>query len=550
MKILVIMAAMLILASAAFAQVDTLMLVEDNSIEVPDSITNVYVENITDSSKAIFISTGNYIYAYDSQSLELIWTSPVLANPRDLQFADIDNDGFTDISVRDNFNLNLFDIINDQIIWTRLELDSTYKCYAIGDANNDSFQDIMIAIKEPFTGSWDWYNADTVWLEINYGPEFICCDSIMVLMNNRHYWDGRESFYRYQWPYNISTENFFNQGENITRIALFSKISIGGSFSYYWWNEHYGAITFIDAVSLDSLSSKEIGELISERTCSINDQTVLYIIALRLSSRELPDGPSDSHLIAQYSFIDTLITDTVLMYLDEFETNPAWRGIIEYSSSGDTIINELCFGINDTIFIRTFPGQELLNSIPCSEPVYTIVSTYNYTRLFPNTNIICAIYSFPWHDKIGYNFYDKVNGLLSGFLPYTDISSIKISNVNNDNNDEILSINGNILRICHLDYYIDIDEPVTIPYSTYLQPNYPNPFNAITTFKYCLADNQHVTIGIFDLLGRKVATIVDEEKPAGQYQAIWHAKDVPSGVYFYKITAGDYGRTGKMVLLK
>jgi len=131
--------AILVIAITAFAQVDTLSLVEIDSLMAPSTINKMYVENITDSMKAIFLCTDNYIYAYDSQTRDLIWTSPEMAVPNDLQFADINNDGYCDIAVDDSSYIYLFDVINNQTIWTSPELDSTYRCYtyAVGDVNDD-----------------------------------------------------------------------------------------------------------------------------------------------------------------------------------------------------------------------------------------------------------------------------------------------------------------------------------------------------------------------------------------------------------------------------
>jgi len=89
-----------------------------------------------------------------------------------------------------------------------------------------------------------------------------------------------------------------------------------------------------------------------------------------------------------------------------------------------------------------------------------------------------------------------------------------------------------------------------IPAEFALIGGYPNPFNASITIKYALPEQSSVTIDIFDLLGRKIDTIVDESKPAGYHQAQWNADGNSSGVYFYRIKAGDFTETRKMLLLK
>ncbi|UCC78990.1 MAG: T9SS type A sorting domain-containing protein [Candidatus Zixiibacteriota bacterium] len=94
------------------------------------------------------------------------------------------------------------------------------------------------------------------------------------------------------------------------------------------------------------------------------------------------------------------------------------------------------------------------------------------------------------------------------------------------------------------------DAPSPLPKKFLLLQNYPNPFNATTTVKYALADAGPVRIDIYDLLGRLVETLVDEEKQAGQHQAVWDASGYSSGIYFYRLEAGNFTQTRKMILLK
>jgi hypothetical protein len=94
------------------------------------------------------------------------------------------------------------------------------------------------------------------------------------------------------------------------------------------------------------------------------------------------------------------------------------------------------------------------------------------------------------------------------------------------------------------------DDTPSIPNQFMLLQNYPNPFNAQTTVKYILHKTRRVRIDVYDLLGRKVETLVNEEKQAGQHQAVWDASDRSSGVYFYRIEAGEFIETKKMILLK
>ncbi len=94
-----------------------------------------------------------------------------------------------------------------------------------------------------------------------------------------------------------------------------------------------------------------------------------------------------------------------------------------------------------------------------------------------------------------------------------------------------------------------------IPDNFILQANYPNPFNPSTTIKYALPERSDVTISIYNILGQKITTIVNETKPAGEYTTIWDGRDangrpVASGLYLYQIKAGKFTESRKMLLLK
>jgi hypothetical protein len=85
---------------------------------------------------------------------------------------------------------------------------------------------------------------------------------------------------------------------------------------------------------------------------------------------------------------------------------------------------------------------------------------------------------------------------------------------------------------------------------TMLKGNYPNPFNPVTEISFSLVNSGDVKVEIFNVMGQKVATVVDGFMEAGQHTVLWDASDFSSGVYFYRLTAGDLVETRKMMLLK
>jgi hypothetical protein len=94
------------------------------------------------------------------------------------------------------------------------------------------------------------------------------------------------------------------------------------------------------------------------------------------------------------------------------------------------------------------------------------------------------------------------------------------------------------------------EDNYNLPNTIYLEQNYPNPFNSTTVIKYNLPEISHVNIDIYNIIGRRLETLVDEVQAGGHYQVIWNAADYAGGIYFYKIQAADHTNIKKMVLLK
>jgi hypothetical protein len=97
---------------------------------------------------------------------------------------------------------------------------------------------------------------------------------------------------------------------------------------------------------------------------------------------------------------------------------------------------------------------------------------------------------------------------------------------------------------------VGVEEGEPIPASFMLHSNYPNPFNATTRIQYDLPTASDVTIEVFNILGRKVESFSNEMQQAGHHTVIWNAEDFSTGMYFYKLTAGEYSESKKMLLIK
>lgn len=95
-----------------------------------------------------------------------------------------------------------------------------------------------------------------------------------------------------------------------------------------------------------------------------------------------------------------------------------------------------------------------------------------------------------------------------------------------------------------------IIDNIQVPKEFNLEQNFPNPFNPTTTIKYSLPERRHVSLMIYDILGNIISTLVNETLPPGYYSIKFHANDLPSGIYFYRIISGKYVKTKKLILIK
>ena len=95
-----------------------------------------------------------------------------------------------------------------------------------------------------------------------------------------------------------------------------------------------------------------------------------------------------------------------------------------------------------------------------------------------------------------------------------------------------------------------VEEKVDLPTKFSLEQNYPNPFNPVTTIKYSIPKQSNVTLKLFNILGKEIRTLIDKVHSPGIYKIQFDGVDLTSGIYFYRIQAGDFAETKKMILIK
>jgi hypothetical protein len=95
-----------------------------------------------------------------------------------------------------------------------------------------------------------------------------------------------------------------------------------------------------------------------------------------------------------------------------------------------------------------------------------------------------------------------------------------------------------------------VDDKTEIPREFVLYQNYPNPFNPVTTLRYGLPRSTHVQLVIYDLLGREITRVVNQHQQVGYHQAVFNSQGLASGIYLYRLKAGDFTAVKKFLLIK
>jgi photosystem II stability/assembly factor-like uncharacterized protein len=132
--------------------------------------------------------------------------------------------------------------------------------------------------------------------------------------------------------------------------------------------------------------------------------------------------------------------------------------------------------------------------------------------------------------------------------PYINLNRIIVADTNNI---YVVGNNGIIMKKSPTDPVGITNHNITeIPKVFYLYQNYPNPFNPTTNIRYQIANNSFVILKVYDILGKEIATLVNEKLKPGIYEIPFSNNQLPSGIYFYKLTAGNYSETKRMLMIK
>jgi len=217
-----------------------------------------------------------------------------------------------------------------------------------------------------------------------------------------------------------------------------------------------------------------------------------------------------------------------------------------------------------------------------NNPKLTFRQWYNIESGYDGGNLKISINGNPFQIVVPENGYDDVlssswGNPLGGEEAFTGNSNgwkeatFDFTNILSNGDEVVFSFDfGSDESIANNGWFIDnftltdigstivgVENGAPTPIGFALAQNYPNPFNPTTTIKYSIpvkeakfASTTNVKLNVYDILGRKVATLVNSVQVSGNYSVQFNASELPSGVYFYTLTAGDYSATKKMMLMK
>ncbi|MDP2362467.1 MAG: metallophosphoesterase [Ignavibacteria bacterium] len=268
------------------------------------------------------------------------------------------------------------------------------------------------------------------------------------------------------------------------------------------------------------------------------------------------------------------ISDSAQPYFDYFELpgneryyDFIWGNVHLFAIDSDTNEQD---GVNDS----SAQAMWLKNALLCSQEKWNIVYFHHAPYSSgPHGSTVYMQWSFKeWGADLILSGHDHdyerlvvdsltyiVNGL-GGKSIYTFIDTLEQSIFRYSDNYGALIIEADENNLSYKFYNIDgtLIDPVIVSNQEsenlllefQLSQNYPNPFNPSTSILYRVSRISHINIKVYDVLGNEVATLVNEEKPAGKYEVGFTENNLTSGVYFYSLRAGNFTQTKKMILLK
>jgi len=184
------------------------------------------------------------------------------------------------------------------------------------------------------------------------------------------------------------------------------------------------------------------------------------------------------------------------------------------------------------------------------------IELISFTAGVSNKNVILSWITATETNNYGFEIERKQSGIDWAKIGFIEGNGTTIKENIYNYSDENIETGEYYFRLKQIDYdgsfeySAELEVVVEILYDFNIEQNYPNPFNSATNISYSLEETGSITLKVYDILGKEVAVLVNENQDAGNYSVKFNAFHLPSGIYFYKITSSNYTATKKLILLK
>lgn len=203
-----------------------------------------------------------------------------------------------------------------------------------------------------------------------------------------------------------------------------------------------------------------------------------------------------------------------------------------------------------------FYGWGIIKALDALNMVTVPVELTSFTANYANNEVELTWITATEKNNYGFEVLKRYDGEQYQTIAFVNGNGTTTNRVTYTFTDNDIKSDKIYYRLKQIDYNGDVSYSaevyvdIKMPDEFVLHQNFPNPFNPTTSLQYAIGSRQFVTLKVYDLLGREIATLVNEEKLPGVYEVEFNAANLSSGTYFYKLQAGDYSQIKKMILLK
>ena len=495
-------------------------------------LPNAMIWTLYSNGTDIFVGLGFFGGAYRSTDNGNTWTSvPGLEYKWVMSFTENENYMFASAmfggAFRSSDNGNSFSPINNGLLDNRVSTlavmgDSTLFA-GIGDANGLSG-----------AGVYRSEDSGNSWTQVNNGlPSNLIVWSFAVMGNNIFASSSSSGQNKIADVY-LSTD----RGENWLSVstglisnyiqALFiddTNILAGTIGSSTWWRPLSEMILMLPSQPTNLIAVADTFSVALSWTDNSDNETGFKI-----------ERKDDSLQIAAPWILIDSVGANVTSYIDTGlnPNSPYSYRMYAFNTTGNS-------AYSDSVGIVTIVPVELTSFIASVEKNGV---TLNWQTATETNN-----QGFEIERKAANNNYEKI-GFVAGFGTTTELKSYSFS-------DENVTTGKYNYRLKQIDFdgtfeysnAIEVEVDLT-PTKFALDQNYPNPFNPRTTIKYSIPSSEFVSIKVYDVIGNEIANLVDVKQEAGNYEVSFDASTLSSGIYLYKIQAGSFVQTKKMILMK